>query len=103
MRAMDEIDAKDLKALPMRHQQSRGLTIELTDRSIDQQRCHLDELASQACRAKRYGVAIGAVNQKRELIAKSTRSRAPRARGAQAFTHLLLVSPRDCRAGVLPI
>jgi hypothetical protein len=45
----------------------------LADLGIDQEPYHLDEFASQARSAKRYGVAVGAVHQKRELIAELTR------------------------------
>jgi hypothetical protein len=49
----------------------------LTDLGIDQEPYHLDEFASQAGSAKRYGVAVGAVHQKRELIAELTRTARP--------------------------
>jgi hypothetical protein len=44
-----------------------------TDLGIDQEPYHLDEFASQSRSAKRDGAAVGAVNQKRELIAELTR------------------------------
>ena len=45
----------------------------LANLGVDQEPCHLHEFASQAGSTKRYGVAVRAVNQKRELIAELTR------------------------------
>jgi hypothetical protein len=45
----------------------------LTDLGIDQEPYHLDEFTSQARSAKRYGMAVRAINQKCELITELTR------------------------------
>jgi NAD(P)-dependent dehydrogenase (short-subunit alcohol dehydrogenase family) len=75
------------------------------DLGVDQQLSHLDQFASQARGAKRYGVAVGPVDQKCKLVAKLTGIACPkRARqDAEAFANLLLIVASDLCAGMLPI
>ena len=60
---------------------------------VDQHCRRIDELASQAIGTKRHGVAVGSVNQKRELVSKPMRiARAESASEcAQATAHFSLV------------
>jgi len=75
------------------------------DLGVDQQLSHLDQFASQARGAKRYGVAVGPVDQECKLVAKLTGIACPkRARqDAEAFANLLLIVASDLCAGMLPI